>query len=413
MTEATVSCPNCKIEIKLTESLAAPLVEATRREYEQRLLLKETECSRREAALQDREQKLDALLQQRLSQERAKICAEEARRAKAALGAELDGKLREIGSLQDVLKQRDQKLAEAQKAQAVFLQKERALADRSRELDLTIEKRVQEGLVAVRAQARVEAEDRLNLKLLEREQTIAAMKRQIEDLRRKAEQGSQQLQGEAQEVELEALLSARFPFDTVSPVRKGEHGGDILQGVRNSQGGACGSIVWETKRTKNWSDGWLAKLREDQRAAKAEIAVIVSHALPKEIETFDLVDGVWVTHPKTMIPLAFALRQMLVEIAGARHTSEGQQTKAEMVYSYLTGQRFRHRVEAMVEALSTMQKDLDQERKVMMKQWAKRQAQIECVMSSTAGMYGELQAIAGKTILEIEGLEIDTLPLIA
>jgi hypothetical protein len=384
MTEPTIACPTCKTEIKLTESLAAPLIDAARRE-----------------------------MQEKLTQERAKICLEEARKAKEFLAAELAGKSHEIDALRDILRKRDQKLAEAQKSQLQFLQKERALEDRQRELELTVEKRIQESLNTIRSQARLEAEEKLKLKVVEKEQTIVSMQKQIEDLRRRAEQGSQQLQGEAQELELEALLTARFPFDAVDPVRKGEHGGDLLHRVRNSQGGCCGTIIWETKRTKNWSDSWLAKLREDQRTAKADIAVLVSHALPKEIETFELVGGVWVTHPKTMMPVAFSLRQMLLEVAGVRQAAEGQQSKAEMVYSYLTGTQFRRRVEAIVEAFSTMQKDLDQERKVMLKQWAKRQQQIECVMAATAGMWGDLQGIAGKTIQEIDGLGMQSLPLIA
>lgn len=384
MSDPIIACPNCKTEIKLTESLAAPLVEATRREYEQKL-----------------------------KRELARSCEEEARKAKALLATELDGRVREIASLQQILKHRDEKLAQAQRAQAEFLQKERALQDQQRELDLTVERRVRDGLAAVRIQARHEADEALKLKVIEREQTITSMQKQIEELRRKAEQGSQQMQGEAQELELEALLNAKFPFDDIRPVPKGEYGGDVLQRVRGPYGNCCGTILWEAKRTKNWSDGWLVKLREDQRAAKAEIAVIVSHALPKEIETFEFVDGVWVTHPKTMIPVGFSLRQMLVEVASVRQCSEGQQTKAEMIYGYLTGPRFRQRVQALVEAFSGMQEDLDKERKVIMKQWAKRQEQIERVMQATVGMYGDLQGIAGKTIQEIEGLDMEALPLIA
>ncbi len=425
MPDPIVACPNCKTEIKLTESLAAPLVEATRREYEHRLAQKDAQCVGREAALRQKEELLAkeqasfaARIEEQLRRERAKICADEARKAKALLATELEGKAREITSLQDVVKQRDERLAEAQKAQAQFLQKERALGDKERELDLTVERRVQEGLTAVRTQARHEAEEGLKLKVIEKEQTIASMQKQIEDLRRKAEQGSQQMQGEAQELELEALLAAKFPFDNICPVPKGEHGGDVLQRARSPYGACCGTILWETKRTKNWSDGWLAKLREDQRLAKADVAVIVSHALPKEIQTFELIDGIWVTHPKTMIPLGVSLRQMLIEISSARQSVDGQQTKAEMVYGYLTGPRFRHRVQALVEAFSGMQEDLDKERKVITKQWAKRQEQIDRVMQATVGMYGDLQGIAGKTIQEIEGLKIEdlesnALPLIA
>jgi hypothetical protein len=206
-------------------------------------------------------------------------------------------------------------------------------------------------------------------------------------------------------MELEALLAAKFPRDTIEPVPKGEFGGDVLQRVIGPLNQVCGTILWECKRTKNWSDGWLPKLREDQRAAKAEIAVIISQALPKEVESFDLVDGVWVADPKVALPMAMSLRQTLIEVASVRQASEGQQTKMEMVYGYLTGPRFRQRVQAIVEAFSSMKEDLDREKKVITRQWAKREEQIDRVMQATVGMYGDLQGIAGRTLQEIEGLE--------
>jgi hypothetical protein len=412
MAEPTITCPQCKNEIKLTESLAAPLLESVKREYEQRLSQKDANMTQREQALAERAQSLervkatlDQQVAQKLQQERVRIAAEEQQRAKLALGNDLDQKTNEISSLQEVLKQRDIKLAEAQKAQAELIRKQRELDDAKRELDLTVEKRVQADLTAERDKARKEAEEELKLKVMEKDQTITAMQKQIEDLRRRAEQGSQQLQGEVQEMELEALLTAKFPRDTIQPVPKGEFGGDVLHRVIGPLNQVCGTILWECKRTKSWSDGWLPKLREDQRAAKAEIAVIISQALPKEVETFGLIDGVWIADPKVALPLALSLRQTLIEVASARQASEGQQTKMEMVYSYLTGPRFRQRVQAIVEAFSSMKEDLDREKKAIIRQWAKREEQIDRVMQATVGMYGDLQGIAGKTLQEIEGLE--------
>ncbi len=413
MTEPTIICPKCKTEIKLTESLAAPLIEATRRDYEQRLLQKDLDVANREASLRDREEALskaqgaiDDQVAEKLRLERDKIAGEEAKKAKRALAADLDQKAKEIADLQEVLEQREGKLAEAQEAQAELIRKQRELDDAKRELNLTVEKRVQEGLGATRAQARKEAEESLKLKVMEKEETISSMQRQIEELKRKAEQGSQQLQGEVLELELEALLKDKFPLDSIEPVPKGEHGGDVLHCVLGPAGLPCGTILWESKRTRNWSDGWLAKLRKDQRAAKAEISVIVSQALPKDVETFGYMDGVWVTHPRSALPVAIALRQSLIEVAAARKSGEGQQTKMEMVYQYLTGPQFRRRVEAIVEAFSSMKGDLDKEKRAITKQWAKREAQIEHVMNATVGMYGDLQGIAGKGLQEIEGLEL-------
>jgi hypothetical protein len=412
MAEPTVVCPQCRTEIKLTESLAAPLLESVRHDYEQRLSQKDADIVKREQALTERaqslekaKQTLDQQVAHKLQQERTRISAEESQKARLALGNDLEQKGKEIESLQAILKQNNMKLAEAQKAQAELMRKERDLDDAKRELDLTVEKRVQADLTSEREKAKKEAEEELKLKVMEKDQTITAMQRQIEELKRRAEQGSQQLQGEVLELELEALLTAKFPRDSIQPVPKGEFGGDVLHRVFGPTNQVCGTILWESKRTKNWSDGWLPKLREDQRAAKADIAIIISQALPKDVETFGFIDGVWIADPKVALPVALSLRQTLIEVATVRQSSAGRQTKMEMVYDYLTGPRFRQRVQALVEAFSSMKEDLDREKKAITRQWAKREEQIDRVMQATVGMYGDLQGIAGKTLQEIEGLE--------
>lgn len=417
MSEPTITCPNCHTIIPLTESLAAPLIAATRQKFEQQLREKDEDIVKREQGVREKERLVaeakrtldDQITDQvavHLKAERARVVDEEAKKAKLASAAELDAKAREVMELQEVLKSRDRKLAEAQNAQAELIKKQRELDDAKRELELTVAKRIQDGLDEVRAAAKREAEDGLKLKVAEKDQTITSMQQTIEELLRKAEQGSQQLQGEVQELELENLLRTKFPFDSIEPVAKGEFGGDVLQRVVSQTGQQSGTILWESKRTKNWSDGWLTKLREDQRTAKAEISVLVTQTLPKGIEAFDVIDGVWVTSPRAALPVATVLRHTLLQVSMARQIGDGQQTKTEMVYQYLTGPRFRHRVEAIVEAFSSMQQDLDKERKVIMKQWAKREVQIERVMEATVGMYGDLQGIAGKSLQEIEGLSL-------
>lgn len=417
MTEPTIICPSCKTAIKLTESLAAPLVESMRQQYEGRIAEKDVEVARREAALRAQQVELaaaQAKIDERVATElkagRAAIAAEEAAKARLALGGDLEQRSRELAEAQVLIAERDAKLVEAQAAQVEAVRKQRELDEARRELELTIEKQVSAKLGITREQAKKEAEDGLRLKVAEREETIASMQRQIEELKRRAEQGSQQLQGEVQELELETLLRESFPFDTIDPVAKGEYGGDVLQRIVDPLGRACGSILWESKRTRNWTDGWLAKLREDQRAAKAELAVIVSQALPKGVETFALVDDVWVTSFRCVVPVATVLRQGLVEIGAARAAGEGQQTKMELVYQYLTGSRFRQRVQAIVEKFSDMRDDLERERKAMTRLWAKREEQLRGVLESTAGLYGDLQGIAGKSLQEIEGLDLKQLP---
>jgi hypothetical protein len=257
----------------------------------------------REAAVREQREELAAARQgmdgevaTRLEQERAKIAAAEAQKAKRLVATDLEAQAKEIADLTEVLGQRDAKLAEAQRAQADLVRRHRDLDDARREIDLTIANRVQAELTTVRDRAKQEAEAALNLRVREKEEQIASMQRQIEDLKRKAEQGSQQLQGEVQELALEALL--RQIRDLIEPIPKGEFGGDLIQRVAGPAGQVVGSILWEAKRTKNWSDGWLGKLREDQRAVKADIALIVSQTLPKGLQTFDYIDGVWVVDPK-------------------------------------------------------------------------------------------------------------------
>ena len=413
MQEPTIICPKCHTEIKLTESLAAPLVESTRRQYEEKIAQKDADVRKREAAMQERaaalekaQESIDAQVATKLKTQREAIAIEEAKKARVALADDLDKRARELVELQDVLKDRNTKLAAAQTAQADLIRKQRELDDARREMDLTIEKRVQDSLVAVRTKAVQEAEDSLKLKVAEKEQTIASMSRQIEELRKKAEQGSQQLQGEVLELALESLLRSKFPLDSIEPVPKGEFGGDVIQRVTGPLGQSCGTILWESKRTKNWSDGWLVKLREDQRAAKADVAIIVSQVLPAGVSAFDSIDGIWVTESRCAVPVAIALRQSLIDLAAARKAGEGQETKAAMVYQYLTGPRFRLRIGAIVEKFSDMQTDLDKERKAMTRMWSKREEQIRGVIESTAGMYGDLQGMAGRTLGEIEGLDL-------
>lgn len=414
--EPTLHCPNCNHEIRLTESLAAPLLAETRQRFQEQLASKDAEMARknetlrleREQLAKDREQ-VEEQVSSRLSAERSQLIAAEAKKAREAAAADLQAKEAETAELRRNLEVNSAKLAEAQQQQAEVMRQQRALDDQKRELDLTVEKRVQASLDQIQTKARQEADEAARLRVAEKDQTIESMARTIEELKRKAEQGSQQSQGEVLELELEILLRRRFPMDLVEPVGKGELGADVVQQVNGSIGQAAGIILWESKRTKAWSDGWLAKLRDDQRRCGADVALIISQALPKHVEHFDLVDGVWVAHPRYALPVAVALRQTLIEVSGSRSAQQGQQTKMEQAYQYLTGIKFRQRVEAVTEKFNDMREDLDKERKFMGRQWAKRETQILSVIESTVGMVGDLQAIAGKAMPEIPSLDMPLL----
>lgn len=413
MTEPTMTCPSCSEEIKLTESLAAPLIQEMREKYQSQIKEKEDDIRKREKTIRKREEKISRTeksiektiedkVSEKLKTERNVIIEQEKKKA------ESDIKIK-MKDLESRLTEKDEKLEKAQKAEVGFLRKQRKLEDARREIDLNVEKQVEEKVSAIHKKAKAEAENELKLRIDEKDETISSMKSQIEDLKSKAEQGSQQIQGEVMELSVEDTLRNKFPHDIVEPIPKGESGADILQRIVSTAGTPCGSILWETKRTKRWSKEWIKKLRNDKRNAESDLAVIVSQALPKEVETFGYVDGVWITAPQYYVPLALALRQGLIEVSKTKIANRGQQTKMELVYEYLTGSRFRHRIEAIVEKFSEMQKDLEQERRAMTRLWAKRQTQIEGAIESSVGMYGDLQGIAGQEIQEIEGLELTAL----
>jgi hypothetical protein len=410
--EPHVVCPNCNHQIPLTESIAAPLLEAERRKFQEKLLERETEFARKSAELQKQQTDLakakegfEEQIKERLETERQQVIATESRKAREQVANDLSAMKQQLAESQQLLEVRNLKLAEAQQAQADALRKQRELDEKTRELEITIEKRVQSSQAELVAKARQDASDELKSQVSQKDAQIDSLGRTVEELKRKLEQGSQQTQGEAFELELESLLRGKFPLDLVEPVAKGEAGGDIVQTVNGQVGSPAGVILWELKNTKSWSDAWLAKLRDNKRAAKADVALIVSTALPKGIETFDLVDGVYVAHPRCALPVALTLRQGLLEVANTRTTQAGQQSKAEQVYQYLTGTRFKQRDEAIVERFTDMRDEIDKERKFMTKAWAKREAQLGAMVDSTVGMVGDLQGIVGQAMPEIAAID--------
>jgi hypothetical protein len=389
--EPTIKCKKCGNIIKLTDAVAAPLLESAKAQFDRDLANARTQIE--QDAMHVATQRVELAL-----------AATKANANAAALKA-----ANEASVLRLSLAEQERKLAEAQREQARLLAKEHELDEARREMELTIARQVQAASASIRDQARATAESEIGLKVAEREEQIAAMGRQIDDLKRRAEQGSQQMQGEAQEIVLEQMLKARFPMDLVEPIAKGVFGGDVIQRVLGPSGQPCGSILFESKRTKTWTAGWLPKLREDQRAAKAEIALLVTQVMPKSddgqtVVAFDLIEGIWVCEWRCAIAVAVALRQSLIEVAGARAAGVGQKSKSELVYAYLTGNAFKMRIGAVVEKFSMMADDLAAERKAITRMWAKREGQIQGALDAAVGLHGDLSAIAGKQMPEVEGL---------
>ena len=375
MSELKIQCPKCSNEIELTEQLAGPMLADLRASFNDELTKRDSQTAEAIAI--------------------AKAQAKEAAEAEIAS---------EQAALQDRIRAQDEKLREAQSAQAAALKREEELKDKEAEMELTLQKMLAAERPVLAEKLSREADEKAGLRLAEQAQVMEGMKRQIEALKQKSEQGSMQTQGEAAEIVLEETLAAAFPTDGFVPVAKGVSGADVRQDVTGPNG-TSGSILWESKRTKNWTAGWLAKLRNDQRTSGCEVAVITSHALPEGVESFGLVDGIWVCAPRYAVPLATSLRQGMIDVASTKGRAMGQETKMEMVYDYLTGTQFKQRVDAIVERFEDMQDNLRKERVFIEKQWALRAKQIDLVIASTVGMHGDLQGIAGRSMPEIESVD--------
>jgi hypothetical protein len=355
MNATMITCPNCATEIALSEALQ----EQFRHENEARL----------------------------------KVLADQAEdKARADFDVEkqfLEGQLAEEG----------RRCREAQQAELELRKEKGALEDRARELDLEVARRVDGEKQRLAEQQ--------NLRLKEKDKLIDDLRTALEEARRKSEQGSQERQGEVLEIDIEAELARRFPRDVILPVAKGARGADLVHEVRDRAQRVCGTIVWEIKNTRHWQPAWIDKLKVDQRAIGANLAVLVSTALPDSVVEFGRVDGVWVAGLRAWPALAVALREQLIEVAFAHAAAEGKHEKMEFLYRYLAGDQFRRRIEATVEAFTALQRGLDGERRAMERIWKEREKQIDRVLANTAGMYGEVRGILGTTVPPVPALELD------
>lgn len=402
MSDQVIICPFCQREIPLTEAISHQIKEELRKEFEIAVKKKEEELLQKEDVLSKREKDLKAEVSRLVTVEKKRIEEEAKRKAEEAI-------FLEIKDLKEQLIEKDQRLKESQTAELQLRKERRDLEERQKSMELEMARRLDEERERIRQEAIRMVSEEHRLKDLEKDKKIGDMLQQIEELKRRAEQGPIQMTGEVLEIELEETLRSHFPMDQIEAISKGKKGADVLQRVRNSNGQDCGTIVWEAKRTKVWNEGWIDKLKEDQREAKAEIAVIVTMAMPKEVEHFELIDGVWVTNFNLFPCLAIALRTNLIQVANERKAAEGKHEKMEALYSYLSGPEFGQKVEAIVKAFLTMRNDLETEKAAMNRIWAKREKQIERVITNITRMYGDMQGIIGASLPEIKSLEFKNL----
>lgn len=399
-----VTCPSCHTEIEITEVMRSQLSVEIRKEMEADVLARQADVDKQVNELNAQRQQLevsrssiDEQIRLGVETQKSQLLDAAAKQAREELTVELQDRDQRAEELET-------RLRESQSNELELRKRERELQTQTEQLQLEVARQLDAERDKLRSEARQQFAEQHQLKDAEKEKQISDMRKQIDDLKRKAEQGSQQTQGEVQELALEDLLETSFPADTIEPVAKGVHGGDAVQKVIDATGLSCGGILWESKRTKNWSNGWLAKARDDQRAARAGCVVIVSEALPDGVRTFGVIDGVWVCSWSCVIGLATALRTGLIEVGKSRLAVQGQHEKMELVYNYLAGREFQQRIEGVVEAFVTMQSDLDSEKRSMQRLWSKRDKQLQRALTNTAGLYGDLQGIIGASLPVVEGL---------
>lgn len=405
----TVACPHCGKEFMLQDAIAHQLIERYESEYETRLegerrQLRETLVADADRAASRRFGEQIAQLQAQLAQsaaEQAKARAQLEASAQRAIEEARRDSTERAQALQAELALKDKKLAGYRETELALRTEKAALEEQQRELALEVQRKVD----AESRRIKESEAEAYRLREAEWRKKIDDAQKANEDLKRKLEQGSQQLQGEVLELEIEGLLATAFPYDGIEPVKKGARGADVIQTVRLRSGAACGRIVWESKRAENWSNAWVAKLKDDQQSAGGELAVLVSTAFPAGIDQpMVMHEGVWLVRPDLVKALAEALRTVLIESQRQKAIAAGKGESMEALYSYITSAQFAQKVRAVVDAYQQMRDDLEKEKSAMQRLWKKREAQLERITTNMLGMCGELQGVSQQALPQLEDI---------
>ena len=371
-----IKCPNCGHQFELNESLKS-----------------EVEKELRGKMMDWQKKKEEEFEKQKLS-----LVTDTLKKANEETAAKLR-------SLEEEATLKTKQVQDLQKKELDLLRDKNALEEKQKNLEVEIEKRFLEKRKEIEDGAIKREQEIFDLKTKEYKLQMEQQQKLIEELKRKSEQGSMQLQGESQELLLEEILNEHFPFDVIEEVGKGVEGADCIQLIRNSSGMVCGKIIYESKRTKAWSNGWIDKLKADKRNSGSDVAILVSQVFPKDMDKFGEKDGVWVCNFNEVSSVAYLLRSGIIKIFDAQKAQEGKGDKMQMLYNYLTGNEFRGQMEAIVEGFMSMKHSISKERVQMEKLWKEREKQLEKVLLSTSGMYGSVKGIAGASVGDIPLLD--------
>ncbi len=415
MADFIIHCPNCNHQFEPGDSIREEVQKELRGQMVDWQKKKDEEFRQKELAFQQQLQLKDDEANKRLLSEKKKLEEELKDGLRKNIQADFENQLK---MLQEADQQKEEKLKEARKKELEFLQKEQALKTKEEELELSLQRQLIEEREKLKEQLSKEEAEKLSIKeqeyqlrMKEMEKQIEDQKKLVEEMRRKSEQGSMQLQGEVQELMLEALLQTTFPFDKIEEVGKGVRGADCIQTVRNQFGNESGKIIYESKRTKDFVNDWIEKLKTDMRNLGADVAVIVTQALPKDMERFGEKDGVYICTFNEVRSVALLLRNALLKIADARKSQENKGDKMVMLYDYLIGSEFSEQWKAIREGFMTMKLSIQKERDAMEKLWKAREKQLEKVLLNAAHIKGSIEGIAGADAVNLNLLE-DNEPLV-
>jgi hypothetical protein len=390
----TVKCPNCKTEFSPDEAISHEFADSIRKEFEEKRKVEQEQerekvrkwKERFEKSREEKEKQLEEKLKEKISKESSE----------------------EMKFLKEELDKQKEEAQKAKENELLLRKKANELEEKEKNLELELQRKLDAEKEKIREQTSEQLLKEHQLKEAEYKKQTEDMKKKIEELQQKANLTSQQLQGEVLELELEEFLKKEFPLDQIKEVGKGIRGADVMQVVTDQFGKEAGTIIWESKRTKNWEEEWVAKLKEDMRATKSDIAILVTSVLPKGVKYFGFKDGIIVTCFECLLGVASQARFALVKESQIKNSLVGKQEKKEIVWQYLQSNQFRQRVEAIVEAFDTLKSDLEKEKRMYANLWAKREKQIEQVINNTVGMYGDMQGLMGASLPQIASLEITT-----
>ena len=408
--QTKIACPNCGTEIDVQDMLSHQLEEDLQKKFNAKLAEEKRKYEEQENSLkkaieefEEQKKKENQLFEQRLS--------EKLKEEKELFSSKLKKKLQEeqseqFESLQKELNEKSEKLKELNKSKAEIERLKREKDELRDSIEAETQKALNAKLIEEKEKIRKSEEQKVELKFREYEKQIEDQKKLVEEMKRKQEQGSMQMQGEVQELAIEEWLTNNFLLDSISEIKKGARGADCLQTVNTRTKQNCGTIYYESKRTKEFQKGWIEKFKADLSDKGANIGVLVTDAMPSEMERMGLKDGIWICSFEEFKGLCFVLRESIIQLSSAISSQENKGDKMSMLYDFLTSNEFKFQIEAIVEGFTQMKEDLESEKRSMQRIWKTREKQIEKVVTNTVNMYGSVKGIAGKAIGSVKALEL-------